>query len=418
MSSARGRLVYAIVIASSSLLLFSIQPVITKAILPTFGGSAGIWVTAMMFFQVLLLLGYLYAYWITRLTPRLQSLIHATLLILSLAVLPVKPHLEWAFGAQSPLISIVSVLLASVGLPYFILSSTSPLLQSWYATSYTAAFPWRLFALSNLASVSALLAYPVLIEPHSGVSQQLRWWSIGYAVLVMIACIAAILHLSAGRITSPTQLRHTPPIIAPCFGSRSRLALPPFGSRSRITSSQEVAPIPFLWVLPLSIYLFSFILCFESDRAWYRPAFFRWLLPASWIIGAYSIVSATALQWQLAGCSLALFVWCMFCHGEFARNKPHRRQDLTFFYLMIALGGALGGLFVAAAAPNLFSSYLELPIGIAASVLLATRLIYGVTSKRRLIRLGVVTCVAFIVAGTLRCLVTCSICATSMERPE
>ena len=403
MNPARGRIVYSTTIACSSLLLFSIQPVITKAILPAFGGSAGIWVTAMLFFQMVLLLGYLYAYWITRLSPKVQSLIHATLLVVSLAVLPVKPHLEWALsGGQSPVLSILSVLLASVGLPYFLLSSTSPLLQSWYAASYTAAFPWRLFALSNLASVIALLAYPVLIEPQSTGSQQLRWWSVGYAVLVAIASIAAILHLSANRVPSPTQpsteeSNNRPVLWIALAACASALWLAVANHLS-----QEVAPVPFLWVLPLSIYLFSFILCFESDRAWYRPALFRWLLPVAWIGGGYSIAAVQGLQWEISGFSLALFVWCMFCHGELARTKPRRRQDLTFFYLMLALGGALGGLFVAVAAPNLFSTYLELPIGIAASVLLAMPLIYGLTSKKRLIRMGVIACAAFILPTMFR----------------
>ena len=403
MNPARGRLVYSITIACSSLLLFSIQPVITKAILPAFGGSAGIWVTAMLFFQIVLLAGYLYAYWITRLAPKAQSPIHAALLVLSLAALPVKPHLEWVLpGGQSPVLSILSVLLASVGLPYFLLSSTSPLLQSWYAASYAAAFPWRLFALSNLASVTALLAYPVLIEPHSTGSLQLRWWSTGYAVLVTIACIAAILHLSAGRIESPAQPQagrddNRPVLWIALAACASALWLAVANHLS-----QEVAPVPFLWVLPLSIYLFSFILCFESDRAWYRPALFRWLLPAAWIGGGYSIASVQGLRWEISGFSLALFVWCMFCHGELARTKPRRRQDLTFFYLMIALGGALGGLFVAVAAPTLFSTYLELPIGIAASVLLAMPLIYGLTSRKRLIRMGVIACAAFILPTMFR----------------
>lgn len=403
MTSARGRIVYSITIACSSLLLFSIQPVITKAILPAFGGSAGIWVTAMLFFQIVLLLGYLYAYWITRLAPKAQSLIHAALLVLSLALLPIKPHIEWALSSgQSPVLSILSVLLASVGLPYFLLSSTSPLLQSWYSASYTAAFPWRLFALSNLASVIALLAYPVLIEPQSTGSQQMLWWSTGYSALVAIAGIAAILHLSATRIARPPEPSTGPSDNRPILWISLAACASALWLAVANHLSQEVAPVPFLWVLPLSIYLFSFILCFESDRQWYRPALFRWLLPLAWIGGGYSIAAVQGLQWEISGFSLALFVWCMFCHGELARTKPSRRQDLTFFYLMLALGGALGGLFVAVAAPNLFSTYLELPIGIAASVLLAMPLIYGLTSKKRLIRMGVIACAAFVLPTMIR----------------
>ncbi len=404
MNPARGRLAYYITIGCSSTLLFSIQPMITKAILPAFGGSAGVWVTAMLFFQIVLLIGYLYAWWITRtLRPRLQSLVHAAVLVLSLLALPVRPRLEFVLAdARSPVLSILSVLTVSVGLPYFLLSSTSPLLQSWFAASYTAAFPWRLFALSNAASVIALLAYPVLIEPNSTGTIQLSVWSTGYAVLVTSACIAATLHWSAHRVAATAE---------PYSGDSGNrpvlwIALAACASALWLAVanhlSQEVAPVPFLWVLPLSLYLLSFILCFESDRPWYKPAVFRYLLPAAWLIGGFSIASVQGLIFEVSAFSFSLFVWCMFCHGELARRKPKHRQDLTFFYLMIALGGALGGLFVALAAPNLFSTYLELPIGIATSVLLAMPLVFGLTSKKKLIRLGVIAFGSFILATTVR----------------
>ncbi len=404
MNATHGRLAYYITIGCSSTLLFSIQPMITKSILPAFGGSAGVWVTAMLFFQIVLLLGYLYAWWITRtLSPRMQSLVHAAVLVLSLLALPVRPRLEFAVAdAQSPVLSILTVLSASVGLPYFLLSSTSPLLQAWFAASYTAAFPWRLFALSNAASIIALLAYPLLIEPNSMGSVQLSVWSIGYAVLVLSACVSATLHWSAHRAAAPAE---------PYSGDSENhpllwIALAACASALWLAVanhlSQEVAPVPFLWVLPLSLYLLSFILCFESDRPWYKPAVFRYLLPIAWFIGGFSIASVQGLIWEISAFSLSLFVWCMFCHGELARRKPKNRQDLTFFYLMIALGGALGGLFVALAAPNLFSTYLELPIGIAACVLLGMALVFGLTSKKRLIRLGVIAVGSFIVATTAR----------------
>lgn len=404
MNPARGHLPYYITIGCSSVLLFSIQPVITKAILPAFGGSAGVWVTAMLFFQVVLLLGYLYAWWMTRsLRPRMQSVVHAGILVASLLALPVRPHLDWALaGAGSPVLSILSVLLASVGLPYFLLSSTTPLLQSWFAASYTSAFPWRLFAISNAASVAALLAYPVLIEPHSRTSVQMRVWSAGYAVLVMAACIAALLHWSAHRVANPVEPYTHDAANRPLLWIALAACASALWLAVANHLSQEVAPVPFLWVLPLSLYLLSFVLCFESEREWYRPAVFRWLLLAAWIVGGYSVASDDGLAWQLAGFSAALFVWCMFCHGELARSKPRHRQDLTHFYLMVALGGALGGFFVAVAAPIVFSTYLELPISIAASVILAMPLIYGMRSKKRLIRLGVIAVAAFLAATAFR----------------
>ena len=393
MSLDRGRIVYYAAVSGSSILLFSIQPIITKAILPSFGGSAGVWVTAMLFFQSVLLLGYGYAWLITRfLSSRLQSLVHAGILILSLATLPVMPRIDRVLAdGHNPLLSILLVLALSVGLPYLLLCSTSPLLQSWLGS-------WRLFALSNAASVAGLLAYPVLIEPNSRVSAQLRFWSAGYAGVVVIVCIAATLNWSKHRVELPAGHSPRRPLLwigLATGGSVLWLAVANY-------LSQEVAPVPFLWVLPLSIYLLSFILCFESDQRWYRPALFRWLLPAAWIVGGYSIASGQGFVPQVAGFSFALFVWCIFCHGELARSKPADSRDLTFFYLTVALGGALGGLFVAVGAPLVFRSYLELPIGIAASFLLAMPLVYGVKSKARLIRLAVVAIAAFLVATTFR----------------
>jgi SAM-dependent methyltransferase len=164
--------------------------------------------------------------------------------------------------------------------------------------------------------------------------------------------------------------------------------------------SQQVAPVPFLWVLPLSIYLLSFILCFDERHSFYNPKVFRLLLPLAWIAGSYSIANAESaeIRTEIVVFSLALFVWCMFCHGELARSRPEDRGSLTFFYLILALGGALGGVFVALIAPNAFSTYLELPIGIVVSVILALPLLYGIRSTARLLRIGVLAAAAFVIA--------------------
>jgi hypothetical protein len=166
-----------------------------KALLPQFGGSAGVWVTCMLFFQVMLLMGYLYSYAISsRLSRKAQSGIHGMLLVLSLSSLTLRPHMEWARTIENPALSILAVLLLSVGLPYFLLSSTSPLLQSWFANSTAAGFPYRFFALSNAASLLALLAYPFAIEPLLTEHSQLLWWSVGYGLLIVLACATAIVH--------------------------------------------------------------------------------------------------------------------------------------------------------------------------------------------------------------------------------
>jgi SAM-dependent methyltransferase len=395
MTSERGRISFYLTIGCSSILLFLIQPVITKAILPAFGGSAGVWVTAMLFFQAVLLMGYFYSYLLTRFCNRkAQSLIHLVLLLISIFLLPVKPHLEWAeSGMRNPALSILAVLLASVGLPCFLLCSVSPLLQSWYVTSYTGVLPYRLFAFSNAGSVIALLAYPFLIEPLLPASVQLQIWSASYAVLVVIACTAAFIHWVRNPIEEAvdTGLSRNRPFL--WIGLAACASVLWLAVANHL--SQEVAPVPFLWVLPLSLYLLSFILCFEG---WYRPVLFRWLLPAAWIAGCYSIAQPAGLRLEISTFSVTLFIWCMFCHGELTRTKPQRRGDLTFFYLMLAFGGALGGVFVGVVAPNMFSTFLELPIGIVASVILALPLIYRVTSPARLARVGIVAAAAFIVA--------------------
>jgi predicted O-methyltransferase YrrM len=400
------RVLYSLVIFCSSILLFAVQPVMAKALLPQFGGSAGVWVTCMLFFQVMLLMGYLYSWGITRsLGRRAQSAVHATLLILSLTSLSLRPRMEWARTAGgNPALSILVVLLISVGMPYFLLSATSPLLQSWFANSTEAAFPYRLFALSNAASLLALLAYPVAIEPLLTQSSQLHSWSAGYAVLVALGCATAIVHgyghavkRHAGIAGAPKHpLRWIALLWIALAACASTLWLAVANHLS-----QEVAPVPFLWVLPLSIYLLSFILCFEGD-GWYRPALFRWLLPVAWIAAVYRIARggpAGSLGWEIGIFSLALFACCMFCHGEVARTKPDAPGGIAFFYLMIALGGAAGAVFVGVAAPNLLSTYLELPIGIAASALLALRLLYGMRSPWRMVRLSVVALAAFVIAA-------------------
>lgn len=360
---------------------------LAKAILPVFGGSAGVWVTAMLFFQTMLLAGYLYSWALTRVpNRRAQGVIHIVLLLASLAMLPVRPHLQ--LTGQSPTLSILAVLALSVGLPYFLLSSTSPLLQSWYE----GALPYRLFALSNGASALGLLAYPFLIEPRLAAGAQLRGWSIGYLVAISAIGATALMPAEAEAFAGADISERRPVIwiaLAAC-GSALWLAVANH-------LSQEVAPVPFLWVLPLSIYLLSFILCFEATN-WYRPALFRCLLPPAWAAAGYRVARPGGLVTEICTFSAALFVWCMFCHGELARTKPRTRRDLTFFYLMLALGGAIGALFVAVAAPNVFHTYLELPVGITASVLLALPLLYGVASKARLMRLGITAIAAFAIA--------------------
>jgi len=392
---------YALTIGCSSALLFVVQPIMAKAILPRFGGSAGVWVACMLFFQVTLLGGYVYSYWITRyLGAAARTVVHIALVTASLAALPLRPRAGVAWG--DPTLQIVLLLAASVGLPFFVLSATSPLVQWWWAGSRAAQFPYRLFALSNAASLAALLAYPVAIEPALPVGEQLRWWSGGYLALAALLVVGAIANRgrSGGGGASEPE--------APGGESRPLLWIALAACASTLwlgTSnylSQNVAAIPFLWVLPMGVYLLTFILCFEWE-GWYQPAWFRWLLPAAWIaVGSRIGIAGSAADPRLDLPILlgGLFIGCLFCHGELARTKPAPRQGLAHFYLMVAAGGALGGAFVAVAAPSVFSTFLELPIGIVGAVFLALVRLWGVPPGRRLVRLALVAAGAFAVATT------------------
>jgi hypothetical protein len=373
---------YAITILVSAFLLFQVQPIIAKIILPWFGGSAAVWTVCLLFFQVVLLMGYLYAHWLHRhFRTRMQVVIHVLLLLASLAVLPAIPGAGWKpNGGEDPTLRILGLLAATVGLPYFLLSTTGPLVQSWYARRYKDAMPYRLYALSNAGSMFALLSYPVLFEPVFTTRRQAMGWSVGYAVFVL-ACGVTALTLrslpeqqvrgarSAGE--RPAGRRYALWIALPACASILLLA---------VTNhlSQNVAAIPFLWVLPLSLYLLSFILCFEGS-GWYRRSPYLQLFAVA--VGGMGY--ALSEDFENAGIkaliplfACGLFVCCMVCHGELVRLKPHPSY-LTSFYLMISLGGAVGGVFVGLLAPHLFSGYFELPVGLALAamtVLLALHL--------------------------------------------
>lgn len=391
-----------VTIAGSAALLFVIQPVMAKALLPRFGGSAGVWVACMMFFQIVLLLGYLYTYWLTRYpAPRVRTAVHLCLLAASLAVLPLR--VKGVATPGSPTLSILLVLASSVGPPFLVLSTTSPLVQSWHAGARKGPLPYWLFAVSNTACLLALLAYPVAIETWTTVATQLRWWSIAYVALALMLAAGAIVNrgwifeddAAPGKVRGgDSASRALLWIVAAACPSALWLAVANY-------LSQEVAPIPFLWVLPLTLYLLSLVLCFGWEGCYHRT-WFRWLLPLAWI-GVASRMGLAAkggdLRIDLPVMLAALFVLSMFCHGELARCKPVPRQELAWFYLMVAAGGALGGVFVGLAAPALFPTFLELPLGVVTTVFLALVLLYGVTSRGRLLRLGLFGAAAFVAAS-------------------
>lgn len=396
MGVALRRALYAGVVFWSALLLLLVQPLITRAILPWFGGSAGVWTTSMLFFQALLLAGYAYAHLLHRkLTVKQQVIVHALLLVASFVMLPLSPSAEWkALGKEDPVPKILGLLAATIGLPYFLLSSTSPLLQSWFSRIFHAELPYRLFAVSNLGSLVALLSYPVLIEPWLTVSQQLRWWSIGFIGFAGICLAAAVLswrradpvvpgpHSAWNQKLTWLSLAAVPSVLWLAVGNQL---------------SQDVAAVPFLWIMPLALYLLTFVLCFDSDR-WYKPRLFRWILPLAWagIVGVVSQRGYLDILTTVPVLLGSLFLCCMFCHGELARLKPESRL-LTSYYLTLAAGGALGGLLVGFIAPRLFSDYVELPIAVLACIILALWLLYGLASKR-VFRVGGVVAAATVAA--------------------
>lgn len=382
--------IYAGTIFIGAFLLFQIQPMIAKMILPWFGGSAAVWITCMLFFQTWLLAGYIYAHLVVRyLRPRAQILTHAVLLSASLLVLPIVPAAGWKpTGSEAPILRILGLLTVSVGLPYFLLSTTSPLLQAWYSRKYKTALPYRLFALSNLASLLGLLAYPFLVEPNITIRQQSIGWSTAYAVFVIIAVATAWIsrNAAADDICSVSeQAADHPECRPPSFREKLLwLVLAACASTMLLAVTnhltQNVTSIPFLWILPLSLYLLSFILCFDYENL-YSRSWYLWIMTLALGVMSYGLVNwnaRTNLMLVIISFSAGLFAGCMFCHGELVKRKPHPRF-LTSFYIMLSAGGALGGLIVALAAPTLFSGYYELP----ASLAICAVLLFIVHLQRR-----------------------------------
>lgn len=377
-------ILYGVTIVTSAFLLFLVQPIIAKQILPWFGGSAAVWTTCVVFFQAVLLAGYAYAHALGKRSARTQGTVHALLLLASVATLPIIASDAWKpLPASDPAFRIVGLLVATVGLPYFLLSSTGPLLQRWFADdpSLAALRPrvYRLFALSNLGSLVGLLAYPFIVEPFAPLATQSWGWSAAYVVFV-VACgfCAWRVRRRASPVSAdadadeagerPSVRRYAYWLACAALGSSLLLSL-----TNHIT--QNVASIPFLWIVPLTLYLSSFVVVFEGrgGRGWYSRR--AWLLPV--------LVANIAMAWALSAnqgvlsiyiaipiFSIGLFLACVFCHGELAAAKPAPAY-LTHFYLSLSAGGAIGGLFVALAAPRLFDNYWETPLSIAGVSVLA-----------------------------------------------
>jgi hypothetical protein len=375
---------YGFTIFCGAFLLFQVQLILGKYILPWFGGAPAVWTTCMLFFQLLLLGGYLYAHFLSsKLSARTQAIVHIAVISVSASVIvlgaafwktPLLPGSSWRpESSDFPVSQILRLLLVAVGLPFLCLSASAPLLQSWFARAYPGKSPYRLYALSNIGSLLGLLTYPFAVEPGFRLHVQAWLWSAAYMVFFagLIACAVDIRR--SALVPSPVvELERAPEP----SGSVQLLwfLLPAFASLMLLATTnlmcQEVAVVPFLWVLPLSLYLISFIVCFVNPN-WYRREIFQVLLVASLPLALLVLLSSiyAPVVRQVSLLSVVLFACCMVCHGELVRLKPHP-SHLTRFYLLISAGGAAGGMFVALAAPRIFRGFWEFHVGLIGCVLL------------------------------------------------
>ncbi len=379
----QDKIIIALTIFLGAFLLFAVEPMIAKMILPWFGGSAAVWLTCLLFFQGALLAGYVYAHLLTsKLSPRLQGRVHIALLALSLAVLPIIPSDALKpSGGGIPLLQILLLLSATIGPPFLLLASTGPLMQSWFARAAGQdASVYRLYSLSNIASLLALLSYPALVEPRFATHIQAWAWSGVYALFVVAAGLAA--WRSSGNEPAREAVPGTPePLLPIDRWFWLLLSAVPSVLLLAITNYvlRNIAAIPLLWVVPLALYLLSFIICFDHPR-WYDRATWYLLLPMAFVVVILSIVKPFLIDnyiVQILGIGSAFFVCCMVCHGELASQKPSATH-LTSFYLTIGAGGVVGGLAVAGIAPVIFNRDHDLTI----ALLMFSALVGAVAWKR------------------------------------
>lgn len=388
---------------TGAFLLFQIQPLFGRFLTPWFGGTPEVWTACMLFFQLLLLAGYAYAHILTQLPPRLQALLQILLLIvgawMAFRIIPpgnLKPDPE-----TNPIIQILWICFVCICLPYFLLSSTGPLLQSWICRLNPGLIPYRFYALSNAGSLLALLSYPFLFETYLTRQQQAEFWSflfLFYAFFFILFAIKVFQNPASAPLSQPNALAGNSCQPPSAYHYLLWLCLPATASSLLLSVTekitQDIAVIPFLWILPLSIYLLSFIICFDNPKWYQRPLFL-----SLFVLSILGIILARLLEEKSPNITLIiglytflLFSCCMVCHGELFAIRPHPRF-LTSYYLLIAAGGALGGLFVSVLAPVLFKTYVELHLTVLAAVILV------VISDRRYI-LGRQRKIAYITALT------------------
>jgi hypothetical protein len=370
-------------IAISAFLLFQIEPMISKYILPWFGGGPAVWTAAMLFFQLLLLGGYAYAYFLNRLSLARQSTIH---LVVSLAILgwmgmntlrwstPVTPDASWKpTVGTAPVLQILLVLFVSIGLPFFLLSTISSLVQSWFSRVRQQVSPYTFYVLSNAASLIALISYPVLFEPTWTLTQQAIFWSLGFGVYLLVLGVCMLMTRSGPDRGSwepmSATLGRRPDDKAPTRRtSLFWISLAACASVMLLASTnqmcQDIASIPFLWVLPLSLYLLSFVIAFNDNQKKMR-SLYAFLSLAALALGLWNLSNGSRMGtlFQITSNALMMFAICLLCHSELYLRRPSPRY-LTSFYLMLSIGGAVGGIFVSLVAPLIFPDFWEYNLGL------------------------------------------------------
>jgi hypothetical protein len=383
---------FALATLLGAFLVFQVQPIISKCVLPWFGGTPAVWTTCMLFFQVLLFGGYLYAHCL-RTYFRLwqQTTIHFSLLVAALFTLPIEPSDAWKpSGETSPIVHLLGLLAAHVGLPYFVLSSTGPLMQAWLSTQLSGARVYRLYALSNAGSLVALLSYPFVVEPLLSVHAQSLIWSVmfGLFVIVQALVVFCLVSNSSQKIDSEFEGVRVHDQDDPCPQSRPSLTqrlswvgLTALASTLLLTTTQhvcqDVAVIPFLWILPLSLYLISFIICFDSPRLYHPKLYAALALLCLVLMPLSKLMSpSTSLLMDLGASTGFLFLICLLCHGEVARQKP-AVEYLTQYYTLMSAGGAMGGLVVAVFCPMWLDTSSEQSVVVTISASLAIIIVFA-----------------------------------------
>lgn len=355
----------------SAFLLFQVQPIMGKVILPWFGGGANIWTTCLLFYQSVLVCGYAYAHWLGSLSDhRRQALVHVIVLLFACAFVPIIPNPSLKPTDPSfPVLRILVLLLVTNGVPYFVLSTNGPLLQSWFSRCHADHSPYRLYALSNAGSLIGLLSYPFFLEPNVTLKNQAVYWSGGFVLcVVFLIAIGWILRRRAldedqAPVGTPFSFAETTETtVLSWFFLSFTGSLLLVSVTNQLT--ENVPPIPFLWIIPLCLYLSSFVLCFESERFYSRSV---WTvgLPVVLVAGMALYAGGPRIGYResLLGYLLILTIGTIVCHGELYRRRPDPKS-LTFFYLVLAIGAACGSFFVIVLCPFLFSGYYEFPLGL------------------------------------------------------